>query len=645
MSATSSRKVPYIVLAMLLFACFIIYYPASQGGFIYDDLPNIVSNKKLQIDSLQADELLKAMTSGKSGPLKRPVSMLSFAINYYFTGLNPYYFRIVNILIHLINGLLIYILTRKIIGLTECKNSKNKTIEIASLATTALWLFHPINISGVVYIVQRINELAALFTLTGLILFIYGRQMLQERNQGRFLIASAFLFCAPLAVFSKENGALIVLFIGLLELVFFKFKDLKNYNKLYLAALYCIFIIIPFIAILLSLYLEPQILLSGYKQQEFTLYERILTEQRVLWFYIYMIFVPDITQLSLFHDDIVLSRSLVSPATTSIAVAGTSILLILALILRKQAKILSFGMLFFLSGHLIESTILPLQIAFEHRNYLPSYGLVLIAAYYLTNKEFSEKTVNIRRILFALLIVIVGVSTYIKSTQWANTQLLIFYELEHKPESSQLNYEAGIFFAKMLDKRNIKNQDKLYENAEKYFHNAIELNPNNTEAMIGLIILSSSNGYKTDVSVIEQLANTLSSQPITITGNRAIHALLKCQLTNECVLRNDVINRLIDSVLDNRYLSGERMELIYKDIFEYYVSRDDLESAYRVSKKGVINDESSIILRILYIRLLIMTDNMDDARKQLELLGSTNTKEYESDISMLNAILNRSSTP
>ncbi|NIQ20525.1 MAG: hypothetical protein GWN04_07910 [Gammaproteobacteria bacterium] len=636
---------PYIVLAMLLFACFIIYYPASQGGFIYDDLPNIVSNKKLQIDSLQADELLKAMTSGKSGPLKRPVSMLSFAINYYFTGLNPYYFRIVNILIHLINGLLIYILTRKIIGLTECKNSKNKTIEIASLATTALWLFHPINISGVVYIVQRINELAALFTLTGLILFIYGRQMLQERNQGRFLIASAFLFCAPLAVFSKENGALIVLFIGLLELVFFKFKDLKNYNKLYLAALYCIFIIIPFIAILLSLYLEPQILLSGYKQQEFTLYERILTEQRVLWFYIYMIFVPDITQLSLFHDDIVLSRSLVSPATTSIAVAGTSILLILALILRKQAKILSFGMLFFLSGHLIESTILPLQIAFEHRNYLPSYGLVLIAAYYLTNKEFSEKTVNIRRILFALLIVIVGVSTYIKSTQWANTQLLIFYELEHKPESSQLNYEAGIFFAKMLDKRNIKNQDKLYENAEKYFHNAIELNPNNTEAMIGLIILSSSNGYKTDVSVIEQLANTLSSQPITITGNRAIHALLKCQLTNECVLRNDVINRLIDSVLDNRYLSGERMELIYKDIFEYYVSRDDLESAYRVSKKGVINDESSIILRILYIRLLIMTDNMDDARKQLELLGSTNTKEYESDISMLNAILNRSSTP
>ncbi|NIP50242.1 MAG: hypothetical protein GWO08_21705 [Gammaproteobacteria bacterium] len=633
------------MLAMLLFACFIIYYPASQGGFIYDDLPNIVSNKKLQIDSLQADELLKAMTSGKSGPLKRPVSMLSFAINYYFTGLNPYYFRIVNILIHLINGLLIYILTRKIIGLTECKNSKNKTIEIASLATTALWLFHPINISGVVYIVQRINELAALFTLTGLILFIYGRQMLQERNQGRFLIASAFLFCAPLAVFSKENGALIVLFIGLLELVFFKFKDLKNYNKLYLAALYCIFIIIPFIAILLSLYLEPQILLSGYKQQEFTLYERILTEQRVLWFYIYMIFVPDITQLSLFHDDIVLSRSLVSPATTSIAVAGTSILLILALILRKQAKILSFGMLFFLSGHLIESTILPLQIAFEHRNYLPSYGLVLIAAYYLTNKEFSEKTVNIRRILFALLIVIVGVSTYIKSTQWANTQLLIFYELEHKPESSQLNYEAGIFFAKMLDKRNIKNQDKLYENAEKYFHNAIELNPNNTEAMIGLIILSSSNGYKTDVSVIEQLANTLSSQPITITGNRAIHALLKCQLTNECVLRNDVINRLIDSVLDNRYLSGERMELIYKDIFEYYVSRDDLESAYRVSKKGVINDESSIILRILYIRLLIMTDNMDDARKQLELLGSTNTKEYESDISMLNAILNRSSTP
>lgn len=645
MSATSTRKVPYIVLAMLLFACFIIYYPASKGGFIYDDLPNIVSNKKIQIDSLQFDELSQAMTSGKSGPLKRPVSMLSFAINYYFRGLDPYYFRIVNILIHLINGILIYILTRKIIGLTEYKKTKNKTIEIASLATTALWLFHPINISSVVYIVQRMNGLAALFTLTGLILFIYGRQMIQERNKGRFLIVSAFLFCSPLAIFSKENGALIFLFIGLLEVVFFRFKDLKNYNKLYLAALYCIFIIIPFIAILLSLYLEPQILLSGYKQQEFTLYERIITEQRVLWIYIYMIFVPDITQLSLFHDDIALSRSLLSPVTTVIAVAGTTILLISALILRKQAKILSFGLLFFLVGHLIESTILPLNIAFEHRNYLPSYGLVLIAAYYLTNKELSEKTVNIRRTLFALLIVIVGISTFIKNTQWANTQLLIFYELEHKPESSQLNYEAGRFFAKMLDRRNIKNQDKLYVNADKYFRNAIELNPNNTEAMISLIILSSSNGYQTDVSVIEQLANTLSSQPITITGNRAINALLNCQLTNECVLREDVIELIINSVLDNRYLYGKRMELIYKDIFEYYVSRNDLESAYRVAKKGVTNDKDSVILRLLYIRLLVMTDNMDEAREQLEFLGTTNTKGYESDISMLEAILNRPSTP
>ena len=644
MSATSNRKVPYIVLAILLFACFIIYYPASKGGFIYDDLPNIVSNKKIQIDSLQFDELSQAMTSGKSGPLKRPVSMLSFAINYYFTGLNPYYFRVVNILIHLINGILIYILTRKIIGLTEYKKSKNKTIEIVSLATTALWLFHPINISSVVYIVQRMNELAALFTLTGLILFIYGRQMIQERNKGKFLIASAFLFCAPLAIYSKENGALIVLFIGLLELVFFRFRDLEN-NKLYLAALYCIFIIIPFIAILLSLYIDPQILLSGYKQQEFTLYERILTEQRVLWFYIYMIFVPDITQLAMFHDDIALSRGLVSPVTTIIAVAGMFILLISALILRKQAKILSFGLLFFLIGHLIESTILPLHIAFEHRNYIPSYGLVLIAAYYLTNKEFSEKTVNIRRTLFALLIVIVAISTFIKNTQWANTQLLIFYELEHKPESSRLNYEAGRFFAKMLDSRNIKNKDKLYVNADKYFRNAIELNPDNTEAMIGLIILSSSNGYQTDVSVIEQLANTLSSQPITITGNRAINALLNCQLTNECVLRNDVIKLITDSVLDNPYLYGERMELIYKDIFEYYVSRNDLESAYKVAKKGATNDKDSVILRLLYIRLLIMTDKMDEAREQFQLLVTTNTKGYESDISMLEAILNRPSTP
>ena len=87
------------------------------------------------------------------------------------------------------------------------------------------------------------------------------------------------------------------------------------------------------------------------------------------------------------------------------------------------------------------------------------------------------------------------------------------------------------------------------------------------------------------------------------------------------------------------------MELIYKDIFEYYVSRNDLESAYRVAKKGVTNDKDSVILRLLYIRLLIMTDKMDEAREQFQLLVTTNTKGYESDISMLEAILNRPSTP
>lgn len=633
-----ANKTP-VLLATILIVSFFIYYPASLGGFVYDDLPNIVTNNQIHIDSVKNDDLLAAISSGESGPLKRPVSMLSFALNYYFSGLNPTSFKLVNIIIHLVNGVLIFLLTRMILETAVISTISSKIKEQISLAVTALWLLHPINISSVVYTVQRMNELAAFFSLAGLVIFIWGRINLHNGKGGRALITFSFLICGSLAILSKENGALIYIFIGLLEILLFRFSDLQKKEKFFLAGLYSLFIAIPLILISVTLILEPDAFLNGYQQQPFSLYERLLTECRVIWIYIYMILIPDVTQYSVHHDDIVISQGLLSPSTTLFSILGILSLITASFKYNQKLKIFSFGILFFLSGHLIESTILPLQIIFEHRNYLPSYGILLILAYYLLDDSISVKSTNLRRILLTILIISFAICTYIKSSHWENTDLLSIYELEHNPSSSRLNYEAGKFYAEALDSGNVKDRTAVYNKAERYFRKSAMLDSNNIEANIGMIILSSSNGYQPDPSVIDKLSWQLSNNPISITGLRSMAALMNCHRTTECIINENVINIFINSILENTHLYGKRMENLYSEIIEYNIARGNYDVAFNVVNRGLILDEDSILLHLMFIRLLILTDNKQEARQQLAELKTRNIEGYEKDIEMLENIL------
>ena len=86
--------------------------------------------------------------------------------------------------------------------------------------------------------------------------------------------------------------------------------------------------------------------------------------------------LPNLAEMGLHHDDFVISKTLLSPWTTLPAIAGLLALAVGALVLRKKHPLITFGIVFFFVAHALESTIIPLEIAFEHRNYLPSYNFV-----------------------------------------------------------------------------------------------------------------------------------------------------------------------------------------------------------------------------------------------------------------------------
>src|SRR3989344_6729863 len=220
------------VICLLLVLWGIVYLPGISGPWIFDDYGNLLHNTYVRVESLNAQYLHRAAYSLEAGPLSRPISMLSFALNYYFAGgfshTTP--FKLTNLAIHVINGLLIFWLSRLIFErLAQInpgsfrqldRNAFTGTLLAGALAL--LWLIHPIQITTVLYVVQRMTALSALFTLLALIFYLKGRlRLISGWSNGIWLIIPGLIGFGSLGMLSKENAALLPVFVLLLEFVLF----------------------------------------------------------------------------------------------------------------------------------------------------------------------------------------------------------------------------------------------------------------------------------------------------------------------------------------------------------------------------------------------------------------------------------------
>lgn len=415
-------------------AIFAVYLPGINGPFVFDDLSNITNNSFLRIQELSFSSLYSGATSGHAGPLKRPVAMLSFALNYYFTGgYIASAFKITNILIHSLNAALVFILSLQLFNRSATITDKNLTGLYLAAGISLMWALHPINLTSVLYVVQRMTSLSTLFSLSCIIFYLSARNhWLQHSFSWR--VASLFLAglaSLVLALYSKENAILIPLIILCIELtlysnekpwVFFKklshSQQLINWAVLFALCLYILLWAIDYAS-------------DGYNSRLFTMVERVLTESRVLCFYISLILIPRINGFGLFHDDIAISTSLFSPWTTLISIIFILGLLITAFYYRKKKPLFALGIGWFFIGHLLESTFFPLEIAHEHRNNLPSIGIILAAAALIPQKIKPQKLMGI----FLLISLVLGATTWLRAKQWGNYQSLAYYEASHHPDS------------------------------------------------------------------------------------------------------------------------------------------------------------------------------------------------------------------
>ncbi|MES9899024.1 MAG: tetratricopeptide repeat protein [Sedimenticola sp.] len=435
------RLFPFLVILSGL-----AYLPGLDGPYLFDDYSSIVNNSYIQITDLSVESLYNAAFSTNTGPLRRPLANLTFALNYYISGhsLAPFSFKLTNLIIHITNGLFVFVFVlfiqrhltsrRHNIPTTDLK-APTQPLSAVNLAgiTALLWVLSPIMLTSVLYVVQRMTSLSTLFTLCALTCYLQLRT--NASNMGRVkqsAIAATLIISFAFGLFSKESAILLPLFIITLE--YFIFSDCRPWSRWSELSSKQRGIAVAGLAVISTglLLFVIQYATPGYSYREFSMVERLLTESRVILLYLSLILLPHINDFALYHDEIAISTSLLNPATTLAALIAIALLLTFAIRLRKTMPLLAFGVVWFFVGHLLESTFLPLEIIHEHRNYLPALGLIIAAVDLLNRLSISHRQLYF---LFLLIGIVFGGTTLLRATQWSSAYTLASYEAQHHPNS------------------------------------------------------------------------------------------------------------------------------------------------------------------------------------------------------------------
>ena len=210
-----------VFLLSLIILSIWVYYPGLSGSFIFDDYHNISANEHLKINDLSFDSLRQAALSGDSGLLKRPVSMLSFALNHVFSGMEPWSMKLTNLFIHLFNGLLVLIIIRQLFH--RLYDNKHSEPSLLPYFITGIWLVHPINVTAASYIVQRMTSLSATFVLMSLCCYLKLRES-HCHGWKAYLLSTLLLSFWALGLLSKETAILLSVYIFVIEFCVYRFK-------------------------------------------------------------------------------------------------------------------------------------------------------------------------------------------------------------------------------------------------------------------------------------------------------------------------------------------------------------------------------------------------------------------------------------
>ncbi len=442
----TARLVTFGILLLFCAITAIIYANTLNSPFLFDDQVFIVRDFAIRMNEFKWDAIKTAALEGR--PKHRYLANISFAVNYYFGQYHPTGYHLTNILIHMVCAFFLYLFIRDTLTRTPAGRTALPA-DIPPWATacfaTLLWLVHPVHTGAVTYISQRMTSLAALFFILSLWFYALARREWQTRRLScrSLLLFAGSALAGICALSTKENAGTLPLIILLYE--WFFFQDLKLvFNRRFVFWIIGATFIFGAIA-LHFLGVDPAArILNAYASREFTLVERVMTEWRVLIYYLSLLVWPSPSRLTLDHN-YPLSTGLFNPLATGLCLAALLCLTGTAMYTSRRNRLFSFCIFWFFINLIIESSVIGIEIIYEHRTYLPFMMCCLFALIPIF-KTTSKPQFSIAAIL--LVIMLFSAWTFQRNRIWHDP--ITFWEdsVKKAPNDYRPYFNLGIAYSK-----------------------------------------------------------------------------------------------------------------------------------------------------------------------------------------------------
>ncbi|GAB3793473.1 tetratricopeptide repeat protein [Dyella agri] len=640
----------------------IVYWPGLFGDWLFDDYPNIVNNPGVQPHEVSVPALVRAALSSPASEFKRPLASLSFAANYLAGGLNPWGWKLFNLVVHLLNGVLVFLLARMLLlaatpssSSTQAKDGERWQADIVATLIAAGWMLLPINLTAVLYVVQREESMANLFVLLGLVGYVAGRRhMLRSREGGGwcgFVLCIANLILVTIVgLLTKETAAMLPLYAFLIEWILFRFSRasllaeehpahddasteasithgtrLGTKQDWRIAGLFVVVLALPLLIGLI--WLLPNVLSSAsWATRDFTLGTRLLSEARIICDYIVWTLLPTPHALSFYHDQFRISTGILSPWTTLAGLLGIAALIALVFWLRRRQPLVALGIALYLGCHLMTGTIIALELVYEHRNYFASFGVLLVVIPWLAAippwavqpSAHRYHWLQPRRTLLACLLLWWIGLTAATAYAWGDPLRLAQQLAARAPDSPRAQYELGRTYIIYSH----------YDPASPYTQLAyapLEKAASFPESSIlpqqALIFMNSRMDRPLKPQWWDSMIAKLKARKPGVQDESSLAALAQCARDGACPLPTDRMVQAFEAALDHPGPSA-RLQSTYSD-YAWNVLGNHALGLHMI--QGAVKDApNEPAYRITLVRMLVAAGSIDKAREELPPLYRLN---------------------
>ncbi|MEZ2418678.1 hypothetical protein [Luteibacter sp. RCC_6_2] len=607
---------------------------------MFDDYPNIVDNAQVQPQSLSLASLVGAAMSSPSSELKRPLSSLTFALDYVANGgLNSSSMKATNIVLHAMNGVLLYFLFTALFRFRARDEREWANAILWAVFAAMAWLLLPINLTAVLYVVQRMESLANLFVLAGLFGYVHSRIRMQQGGQGFLQSATWLVVPTLLGTAAKETSVLLPLYALCVESFVFGFRLDRQSFKVDWRFVWFYVVILGVPLVVGLTWIGPGLLdARTWGTRNFTLWTRLLSEARIVLDYISWTVFPTAGNLSFYHDAFVQSTGWLNPPSTLWSAIGLATIIGLAWSARNHAPLVTLGVFWFFACHTLTGTVLPLELVYEHRNYFASIGIVLAVSEALRYASVRLSTASKYHLTFRHLPLMVGIALTIwaaaltaRTAQAWGTPLSLAEELAARgPESPRAQYELGRAY---IIASRYEPDSPYVAKAREALERAAALPGSSILAEQALVFMYGRMNLPVRSEWWIGMQRKLSQQPVTVQDDSSLLALATCVEQELCRFDTTDLDKTFRVALAKPGVSA-RLKAAY-GIFASQILHDD-GLAFRMAQEAVTAAPDEPAYRVHYAQVLIAHGELNEARRQLTVLESMNMGgRLEGDLSSL----------